>query len=408
MSIDAIVRITDVHSAPEGSRVVFCIEDRETRCLWEGMTPPRVGDIFVIDPQHPGRDARKIAEAAPGSWVAGNDALRWRQPVSPSSAITRMEILRRRHVLRRVVRDFLDGQGFIEIDTPLLVRGAPPDACIDSFNIEGRYLISSSEYQLKRLVIGGFTRLYSLTKNFRRGDQSRFRNPEFTMLEWQRAGGTMQEIENDAETFTAKALDALKMPPVVSYQGRKIDLKSPWDKVPVADAVERMTGVTMKNFEADSCRKAAEAAGLEIKPAWAENRDFLFSLLMDHLQPGLGEDRPVFLTEWPLFQTTTAAADPNDPTLAQRSELFIGGIEIADGFADLADADLQKKLFNDALALRIREGKEAVALDETYLEAMRLGYPYGAAMALGFDRLAMILTDQNHINSVLAFGWDEL
>jgi elongation factor P--beta-lysine ligase len=337
-----------------------------------------------------------------------NDAVRWQKPIALKGGISRMEVLQRRHHIKRAVRDYLDGQGFIEIDAPLLVHGASPDICIDSFKVEDRYLVSSTEYQLKRMEMAGFKRLYSLTKNFRHEDKSSVRNPEFTMLEWARVDGTMRDIENDAEYMVNDALDALKMLPVVSYQGRKINLKAPWDRIPVLEAVERITGGAMKDFEVSSCLKAVEVAGLEIKPEWKDDRDFLFSLLMDHIQPKLGEDCPVFLTEWPLFQTPSASGDGADSALACRSELFIAGLELADGFAAQTDADTQTRLFNDALALRKKEGKNAVDLDEKYLAAMRIGSPCGPGMALGFDRLVMLLCDQSEIKNVLAFGWDEV
>ncbi len=408
MALDTIVRVIDVQASAKGCKVVYAIEDHETFCLWEGL-PPEFGDIYIIDTKHPGKNARKVCSSQDGKWGADNDILRWRKPTFLTSKTTRMEVLRRRHKIRRAMRDYLDGQGFTEIEAPLLVHGAPPDMCLDSFKIEDRYLITSSEYQLRRLAVGGFMRTYSLTKNFRYGDcDTSVRNPEFTMLEWGRIGSEMRDIENDTENMVEEALDALEMPQEILFGGHKINLRAPWDRMSVQEAVERITGVVMKDFEADSCQKAAAAAGLEIKDEWIENRDFLFSLLMDGIQPRLGKDRPVFLTDWPLFQTTTAAPNPSNPSLAIRSELFACGIEIADGFADLSDSNLQTKLFMDALALRIREGKEAVELDEKYLESMRLGYPGGAAMALGFDRLVMLLTDQSEIKNVLAFGWDEV
>jgi elongation factor P--(R)-beta-lysine ligase len=319
MTDGIIIRVVDVKLAAGGAKVVYYVEDRQVQCTWEG-TPPSVGDVFVIDPRHPGRNAQKLGGPEVESWTADNDALRWRKPVTPTSKISRMEVLRQRHTVRHAVRDYLDGQGFIEIDVPLLVHGASPDIAIDSFKVEDRYLVSSAEYQLKRLAVGGFSKPYSLTKNFRRGDASRVRNPEFTMLEWGRVGCSMREIENDAEYMVADALDALELQPVVSYQGNKIDLKAPWDRIPVLEAIERVTGVAMRNFDAESCRKAAVAAGLEVRNEWAENKAFLFSLLMDHIQPKLGDEKPVFLTEWPMFQTTSASADPSDPTLARRSE----------------------------------------------------------------------------------------
>jgi lysyl-tRNA synthetase class 2 len=408
MALDTLVRIIDVKVAAKGCAVVYTIEDDETSCAWEG-TPPKIGDIFMIDMRHPGRDARKLASPLPGARTNESDVMRWRRQAAPTGSLSRMEVLRRRHIIRRAARDYFDGQDFLEIDVPLLVHGASPDMAIDSFKVEDRYLISSSEYQLRRLTVGGFPRTYSLTKNFRRGDGSgSTRNPEFTMLEWGRAGADMLQIENDLEYLLSDALRALHMPNVISYLGKKIDLKYPWDRLSVAEAIERYAGAPMPDFELASCRKAAEAAGLEIRASWADNRDFLFSLVMDAIQPRLGEDRPVFLNEWPLFQTTTAAPLAKNPALAERSELFVAGIEIADGFADLSDAELQERLFNEALELRVREGKDAVDLDQKYIEAMKLGYPPGAAMALGFDRLVMLLTGQENILSTLAFGWDEV
>ena len=407
MAVDTIIRVIDVQAATEGCKVVYAVEDTETLCLWEG-TPPKTGDVFVIDTQNPGKGARKLGEAAEGSWTAGNDALRWRKPVTPGG-VSRMEILRRRHIIRRAVRGFLDQQGFMEIDAPLLVRGASPDLAVGAFGVGDRYLVSSTEYQLKRMAIGGFTRLYSLTQNFRKGDSNgRYRNPEFTMLEWGRVGGDMRQIEDDVEIMVAQALDQLGLSSTITYQGQEINLARPWEKLSVLAAIERFTGIAVNDFDVASCRKAAEAAGMEIREDWANNRDFLFSLLMDHIQPQLGREHPVFLTEWPMFQTTSATADATDPTLANRSELFIAGIELSDGFAGLADVDLQTQFINHALSLRVSAGQEVVALDEKYLAAMRLGAPYGAGMALGFDRLVMLLTDQSHIDNVLAFGWDEL
>ncbi len=403
MPLDTIIRVVDVSLSKGQCRVAYYVEDREVPCLWTG-TPPQIGDVYVIDPERPGVNARKLG--SPQDWTPDNDALRWRRPLP--SGLSRMEILRRRHTIKRAVRQYLDGQGFIEIDPPLLVRGTTPDIAVESFKVEDRYLATSTEYQLKRMAVGGFSRLYSLTQNFRSGDNSTVRNPEFTMLEWGRVGEDMRQIENDIESMVVTAAEDLQLPTVIDYQGHKIDLSPPWERVPVLAMIERVTGVPIKDFDAASCRKAAQAAGMDVRPDWAENRDFLFSLLMDFIQPRLGIEHPLFLTEWPMFQTTSAGADPSDPALANRSELFIGGLELGDGFAGLADAGIQTLLFEQALETRKQEGKDIVALDDKYLSAMRLGCPYGAGMAVGFDRLVMLLTNQSRIADVLAFAWEEL
>ncbi|MDD3370676.1 MAG: hypothetical protein PHE27_02500 [Alphaproteobacteria bacterium] len=336
-----------------------------------------------------------------------NDTQRWQRPISSQGGPSRMDILRRRHIVRRAVRDYLDSEGFIEIDAPMLVHGAAPEPAIDSFKIEDRYLISSTEYQLKRLEIGGLHKLYSLTQNFRRGDTGRYRNPEFTMLEWGRTGSKMDQIEADAERLTLAALNALELPLHLPYADGVIDMRAPWERQSVAEAIERATGAAMNDFDLPSCRKAAETAGLEIHKEWAEDRDFLFSLVMDHIQPQLGASRPTFLTDWPDFQTASAAPNEAEPGNASRSELFIGGVEIADGFVGVSDAGVQKELFDKALARRAQEGMSPVDLDGKYLESLRESPFHGAGMALGFDRLVMILTGQTHIGTVLAFAWDE-
>ena len=335
-----------------------------------------------------------------------NDLTRWRAPVGENGP-SRVEILQRRHLVRQAVRGYLDGAGYIEIDAPLLVRGTSPDPALRSFRVGDRYLVTSTEYQMKRLGIGGLERIYSLTQNFRAGDAGRVRNPEFTMLEWGRVGARLSEIEADAEGFVTAAMARLGLGNTLAFQGQAIDMTPPWERLTVGQAVARVTGATFDDFTAASCRRGVEAMGIAVHAEWAEDRDFLFSVLMDAIQPLLGQDRPVFLRAWPLHETTSAAAG-EDGTTADRSELFIAGIELSDGFAALADADVQGYLFQQALAKRELLGMEPVELDTAYLEAMRLAPIFGAGMALGFDRLVMLLTDQPHIRNVLALAWDEV
>lgn len=403
MADHQFVRITDVRQTKNNECFVTCyIGDIEQEIAWQGA-PPYIGDIYEIFSDKP---PRKIASPAPGAWTSDSDALRWRKPVAPGQ-ISRMEILRRRHVIRKAAREYLDHEGFTEIDAPLLVRGTTPDGAVESFSCDDHYLATSTEYQMKRLAMGGFEKIYSLTQNFRTGDTGTFRNPEFTMLEFGRVGIRMDRIEQDAEGLVLNALKMLGLPERITYQGREIDMRRPWERLSVSEAVKRAAGVPLDDFELATCRKAVEAAGIEIRPQWAEDCDFLFSLLMEHIQPQLGLHRPIFLTQWPMFQTTSAAGT-EDEKFAERSELFIAGVELSDGFAGVADADVQQYLFMDALAKRRASGQANVELDQKYLDAMRFGAPPGAGMAMGFDRLVMLLTDQPHIKNVLAFAWDEL
>ena len=335
-----------------------------------------------------------------------DDLSRWQQPVHGSK--TRKQILQQRHQIARSVRAYFDAQDFIEIDAPLLVHGTTPDIAVESFAVGDKYLVTSTEYQMKRLAAGGFEKIYSLTKNFRMGDAGTYRNPEFTMLEWGRVNQTMREIERDAENFVTAAARALGISDKITYQGKEINLRTTWKRMSVADAIHAATGYKIETFDAPSCAAAAHAAGIDVRDEWLPHGDFLFSLVMDHIQPAFGTDAPVFITEFPLYQTTSAAVDENDPTRAARSELFIAGVELSDGFAGLADANLQEQFFAFMAARRAENGQPAVQVDERYLKAMRSTNICGAGMAMGFDRLVMLLTDQPSIQSVLAFNWDEV
>jgi lysyl-tRNA synthetase class 2 len=384
-------------------RVHFLREDRAGELVMRG-TPPLPHAVYEVENDD---NPRLTLIGAPDPRLtAWPDAYRWRQN---ATGPTRHEILRRRATIRRAVRASLDEAGFLEIEAPLLVRGTTPDPGVESYPLaDGYYLTTSTEYHMKRLAVGGFEKIYSLTKNFRKDDRiGPCRNPEFTMLEWGRVGEGMDRVMDDAERLTLAALDALKLGRTIRYGDCTIDLTPPWDRQTVAEAIARNANVPMPDFGLIACQHAADALGLKRRDAWANDRDFLFALIMDAIQPKLGATRPVFLTDWPLFQTTSANAK-KDAKTADRAELFIAGIELADGFGGLADPALQAHFFEAALAKRATEGLPAIAVDQSYLDAMRQGAPFGAGMALGFDRLVMLLTNQPEIRTVLAFGWDEL
>jgi elongation factor P--beta-lysine ligase len=394
-----IARIIDI---TPNSSVIILVGPHQHQVTWSGETPS-LGDVYQIDAKQ--QPLRKLATAQNGTVLKDGDALRWRH--ADKNGRTRMEALYQRHTVRRAVRDYLDGEGFIEIDTPLLVKGTTPDAEIESFSLADRYLIPSAEYQIKRMEIGGFDRTYTLTQNFRQGDRGTYRNPEFTMLEWARVGESLQAIETDVERFTMAAHKALGGTGTLNYQGHAIDLTAPWDRLSVRDAITNIIGVTVNDFTAPSLLTAVKAASIETRSAWHDDAVMLFTLVLDHIQPHLGFKKPVFLTEWPSF--LTSSTNENVKTIfIERSELFIAGIELSDGFPSSTDVQCQHDGFNRQLARRAHDGKDAVTLDQRFLKAMEEGFPSGAGMALGFDRLAMILTDQPDIANVLAFGWDEL
>ncbi|MCA9554758.1 MAG: hypothetical protein KC933_32310 [Myxococcales bacterium] len=338
------------------------------------------------------------------------DALRW---WDDAEGPARLELLAAGHQVRRALRGYLDREGFVEVPSPLVTRGACPDEHMDSFLTEGgEALVTSTEYQLKRLVVGGLERLYSLTQNFRREQPSERHNPEFTMLEWARAWEDLAAIEADVERFVGAALVAVAGPEATTatWRGHTVTLRGvPWARLTLQEALARHLGIEVSEaYELQEILRGADAAGVELPDGFRGDRAWALSYLLDLLTPHLGRDVPVFIHAWPAFMTSSAEMVPGKPELAVRSELFIAGLEVADGFPFLRDAQVQDALFARELTRRRASGKTPVPVDHAYVRALAEGLPPGAGMALGVDRLIMILTGADSIRQVLPFAWDEL
>lgn len=335
-----------------------------------------------------------------------DDRSRWKQIAGASSRRQRLE---ERHRIIQAIRHDFDEQHFLEVETPLLVKGTCPDPYIDSVRTNDGYLITSTEYQIKRLIVGGFKRVFTLTKNFRLQDVGRNHSQEFTMLEWARADEKLQTIEEDAVRFIQKSFRALHPTrETLLFQRHEIDLSSPWEELTVKEAFEKHLGLKdLKDFSRDALATEARKAGISIPISFDSEKHLLISYLLDLLQVHLGTKRPTLLREWPSYLTSSAPLEANNNHIAERTELYIGGMEIANGFPFLQSSTLQRQLFAEALQTRMKEKKDHVTLDEHYLKSLD-HLPAGAGMALGIDRLTMVLTDATHISDVQAFAWDEL
>lgn len=330
-----------------------------------------------------------------------NDKDRWNSgfPSRATRLIQRQEIL-------RVIREDLYQQDFIEVETPLLVRGTTPDP-IDSMMVGANYLITSTEYQIKRMLVGGFKKIFTLAKNFRAHEQGRFHSTEFTMLEWARVNEPLSVIEEDAARFVKKAFQKIYPDQTtLHFNGHKINLMGCWERLTVREAFKRY--LSLENLEDFSLKPLLRAAKNLIPEDLQQDHYLVLSYLLDQLQSHLGIFSPTFLHEWPVFQVASAPVNPDDPFTAERSELYIGGMEIANGFPFLTDACLQNKLFLEAQQRRHEQGLTPVTLDQKFLDALKEGLPPGAGMALGIDRLVMALTGASKISQVQSFEWDEL
>lgn len=321
----------------------------------------------------------------------------WRPTASRDALQLRTEILRR-------MRRYFDQQQVLEVDTPLLASRAATDPQIPSYRVPGvlpgeadRYLNSSPEFAMKRLLANGSGSIYQICKAFRHGEQGRLHNPEFTLLEWYRVGFDHQQLMADV----AGLIQALSH----GYRefGTAEQLSYAQCFATWLDLDPHLTPT------ATLARIARERLAGPVMGLSEDDRDGWLNLLMSHcIQPQLGKSRPSFVTDYPASQAALARLDPDDSRVAQRFELFIDGVEIANGFHELRDAEEQQTRFEAENRLRARAGLPAVPMDEYLLGALQAGLPDCAGVALGLDRLLMVLLGATRLDAVLNFPYSRI
>jgi lysyl-tRNA synthetase class 2 len=302
----------------------------------------------------------------------------------------RIELLRRRATILKSIREFLDQRAFTEVETPLMVPSPGLEVHLDAFAIAidrppARFLITSPEYQMKRLLAGGLPRIYQICKCFRRNEEGPQHQPEFSMLEWYRSFASSVEIMRDTEALVAHVAAAIHSgSTVIPGYASPVDVAPPWDRITVAEAFQRYAGVDSR--------------------ALIANPDEFFRVLVDRVQPQLGRLRPVFLTHWPVQLASLARVDPKDPTVADRFEAFVDGVELSNGFGELIDPTEQRRRFEYDVNARRAMGKPVYPVDERFLFALEEGLPPCGGNALGIDRLVMLVLGVPLIDDVVAFS----
>jgi lysyl-tRNA synthetase class 2 len=298
------------------------------------------------------------------------------------------------------VRAYLDGEGFIEVETPVLqpiYGGALARPFTTHHNALDRdlYLRIATELYLKRCIVGGLERVYELGKDFRNEGVSTKHNPEFTMVEWYEAYADYTDEAARLELMVASVATA------VGYQGG-IDFLQPWRHVRFVDAVREATGVDLLvHRDAPSLARAINERGLQMATeglSWPALAD---DLLAKHVEPTLTQ--PTFVLDYPIELSPFARAHRDDPRLAERWEAFAGGIEIANAFSELTDADEQRARFEAQRRLALAGEQETQPHDEAFLQALELGMPPTGGVGVGIDRLVMLLTGRRSIREVVLF-----
>ncbi len=319
---------------------------------------------------------------------ASSETLRFRDRAVGKALVDRARVC-------AALREHFERERFVEVETPAMVPSPGLDLHLDAYRVdslEDRWLITSPEYQMKRLLAGGVPRCFQLARCFRRGEVGGRHNPEFTMLEWYRAFAGMDEMIADTEEVLRAALRVFGRTEVV-VDGRAIDVSAPAYRVTVADAFEDLAKVG----EDEMLRLARE------------DEARFFEHLVNDIEPVLAKHPvPVVLHRYPKEMTSLAQLSDDDKRYADRFEVYVGGIELSNGFVELTSADEQRARLERDQIERAARGLPVYPIDERFLAALEEGMPPAAGNALGLDRLLMLASGRASIAEVLAFPASEL
>lgn len=315
-----------------------------------------------------------------------------------------------RQSMYAALRGFFGAHGYLEVETPVMVPTPGMEVHIDPFEAKfipqtdvgvarSLYLHTSPEYAMKRLLADGSGPLFQIARVFRNGEVSSHHNPEFTMLEFYRPNADYHDIMADTEAALAAAERAVTSAPGIFS-------KLPYERLTVRDAVLRETGIDVCEHSTGATLKAAaERAGIRVGSASSFD-DVFFHVFLQKVEATLGRGRPTFLTEYPASMAALAKRKDLDPAVAERVELYVEGVELANGFSELTDAVEQRARLLEEQAQRRALGRPAFELDEPFLAALpRL--PKCAGIAVGLDRVLMLLTQRRTLAEVLLFPAEE-
>jgi lysyl-tRNA synthetase class 2 len=328
----------------------------------------------------------------------------------PDRFAARRPGLETRARIMSAVRQFFAERGFAEVETPALQVSPGLEPHLSAFATElarpgegrvVRHLHTSPEFAMKKLLVAGEPRIFQLARVFRNGEGGRLHHPEFTMLEWYRAGASYREVMEDCEALLRAAA------PRYTWEGRSADPKAPWIYVSVVEAFQRWAGIdllaTAPDPERPSLARLADAAGRTgIAPHEGDEwEDLFFRIFLERIEPRLGTGAPAILYDYPISMAALARPKPEDPRLAERFELYVCGVELANAFGELTDAAEQRRRFARDRAVKEARYGFSYPVDEDFLAALAYGMPESAGIALGFDRLVMLAAGAPRIEDVL-------
>lgn len=302
---------------------------------------------------------------------------RWLNRIKPN--------LQRRALVYELTRAFFREGDFLEVETPVRVPNVAPELYIVPFKSEGRFLSTSPELYMKRLLSAGYDKLFQFSHCFRKGERGRWHNTEFTLLEWYRTGADYIQMLNDTEKLVVMLAGQLQLGTRIQYQNQNVDLAIPWHRITVREAFLNAAGWDPVS-SSDSLRFETDLV-TKVIPSFA--------------------GQPTILIDYPASMASLARLKPGNPGLAERGEVFIAGLEIANAYSELRDFKEQRSRFQEEIEHIQKEQKRKAAMPWQFLEALHY-LPECGGIALGMDRLVMLFCDANTIDDVIAFTDDSV
>ncbi|HPS28566.1 MAG TPA: EF-P lysine aminoacylase EpmA [Candidatus Paceibacterota bacterium] len=336
------------------------------------------------------------------------NAKNWQKGVTDPS---RVRLIKQKATLAQTTRDFFSQKKFTEVFTPLLNSVPGMEPFLDPIKTSEGWLITSPEYNIKKLLATGIGDVFEITKSFRGHEEnSPYHNAEFTILEWYRSFADYTQVMYDLEQLVLTLNQSLGHGTKLNYNHIAIDLKTPWLRLKVNDACKKWAHLDLNKCQTiDQFKKAIKTAKLNIDIDKIDDwNDLFYSVFLNYLEPQFPKNKPIIIYDYPLPQGALAKRKSKTSFWTERFEFYLGGIEIGNCFSELTNGQEQQDRFEEEQKIRNKIGKEVFPLDNDLIEALKIGLPPTSGIAIGLDRLFMLLLGLSDLREYLDFPTNQV